>query len=111
MNKKTMKVSLKIAFSILDGRLSTDVGNVYKMLNHIFDAKLMTHQLPVAMKELKRINPEWFKNGVGIINDIKRSNNTDNFEELMKLIDKGFPTYEIELGKVESEIPFLIGSI
>ena len=106
-----MKVSLKTAFSILDGRLSTSIDDVYKMLNHIFDAEFMTHQLPTAMNRLKEINPEWFKNSVSVINDIKNSNNTDDFKELMELIDKGFPTYEIELGKVESKIDFLAGLV
>ncbi len=106
-----MKVTLKTAFSILDGRLSTNMDDVYKMLNHIFDAEFMTHQLPTAMNRLKEINPQWFKNGVNVINDIKNSNNTDDFKELMELIDKGFPTYEIELGKVESKIDFLAGLV
>ena len=39
---ETMKVSLKTAFSILDGRLSTDIGDVYKMLNYIYDENFMT---------------------------------------------------------------------
>jgi len=54
-----MKVSLKKAFSILDGRLSTEMGDVYLMLNYIFDEK--------------------------------------------------FPTLEIELGKLKSDIPFSAG--
>ncbi|MFT6845400.1 MAG: hypothetical protein ACJAUV_001595 [Flavobacteriales bacterium] len=81
------------------------------MLHHIFDAEFMTHQLPAAMNSLKEINPKWFKNGVNVINDIKNSNNTDDFKELIDLIDKGFPTYEIELEKVESKIYFLAGLV
>ena len=36
-----MKVSLKKAFSLLDGRLSTEIGDVYEMLNYIFDENFM----------------------------------------------------------------------
>ena len=104
-----MKVSLKKAFSILDGRLSTEIGDVYEMLNYIFDANFFTHQLPTAMRTLQDKNPEWFQNGVNIINDIKRTNNTDDFAKLMELIDKGFPTYQIELGKIDSKIDFMAG--
>ena len=104
-----MKVSLKKAFSILDGRLSTEIGDVYEMLNYIFDANFFTHQLPTAMRTLQDKNPEWFQNGVNIINDIKRTNNTDDFAQLMELIDKGFPTYQIELGKIDSKIEFMAG--
>ena len=104
-----MKVSLKKAFSILDGRLSTEIGDVYEMLNYIFDANFFTHQLPTAMRTLQEKNPEWFQNGVNIINDIKRTNNTDDFAQLMELIDKGFLTYQIELGKIDSKIEFMAG--
>ena len=104
-----MKVSLKKAFSILDGRLSTEIGDVYEMLNYIFDANFFTHQLPTAMRTLQEKNPEWFQNCVNIINDIKRTNNTDDFAQLMELIDKGFPTYQIELGKIDSKIEFMAG--
>jgi len=104
-----MKVSLKKAFSILDGRLSTEIGDVYEMLNYIYDDSLMTHQLPTAMRRLKELNPKWFSNAVDILNDVKRTNNTDDFAELMNLIDNGFPTFEIELGKVDEKIKFLAG--
>lgn len=106
-----MKVTLKQFFSIGDGRLSTEIGDVYQMLNYIFDDNFMTHQLPTAMRKLKEANPEWFSSGVSIINDIKRSNDTDDFGTLMKLIDEGFPTLEIELGKLKADIPFSAGLV
>ena|SRR5690625_864606 len=106
-----MKVTLKQFFNLADGRLSTEIGDVYQMLNYIFDENFMTHQLPTAMRELQKQNPEWFSNGVSIINDIKRSNDTDDFEKLMNIIDNGFPTLEIELGKLKADIPFLAGLV
>ena len=106
-----MKVSLKKAFSILDGRLSTDIDDVYKMLSYVFEADLHTHQLPTAMRKIQEVNPEWFSNGVNVINDIKRTNDTDDFSELMHLIDTGFPTFEIELGKIDFEIDALAGLV
>lgn len=104
-----MKVSLKKAFAILDGRLSTSIGDVYEMLNYIFDANFFTHQLPTAMRTLREKNPKWFQDGVDIINGIKQTNSTDDFILLMEIIDKDFSDTKIELGKVDSKIEFMAG--
>jgi len=104
-----MKVSLKKAFSILDGRLSTEIGDVYEMLNYIFDENFMTHQLPTAMRRLKEINPGWFERGVFALDEIKRVIGTDDFKQMMETIENNFSHFEIELGKVKADIPFLAG--
>lgn len=106
-----MKVSLKKAFSILDGRLSTNMDDIYEMLNYIFDENFMTHQLPTAMSKLRELNPKWFSDAVSVIDEIKASENTNDFKELMKIIDFGYSTFEIELGKMKSDIPFLAGIV
>jgi len=95
-----MKVSLKKAFSIIDGRLSTNMDDVVEMMNYIFDESFYTHQLPTALATLQLISPEWYKNGVDLINDIKYTNKTGNFEELMEIIDNNFSTHQIELFKI-----------
>ncbi len=106
-----MKVSLKKAFSLLDGRLSTEIGDVYEMLNYIFDENFMTHQLPTAMRKLNEENPKWFSDAVSVIDEIKAIENTDDFQHLMKTIDFGYSSFEIELGKLKSDIPFLAGLV
>lgn len=106
-----MKVSLKKAFSILDGRLSTEIGDVFEMLNYIFDENFMTHQIPSAMKALKEENPQWFKDAVSVIDEIKSIEDTEDFKHLMKVIDFGYKNFEIELGKVNIKIDFLSGLI
>ncbi|TDX83971.1 hypothetical protein [Epilithonimonas xixisoli] len=106
-----MKVTLKKAFSIIDGRLSTEIGDVYEMLNYIFDDNFMTHQLPTAMNRLKELNPNWFSGMVDVLNDVKKTNNTNDFGELIKIIDKSFPAYEFQLGKISSEFSFFDGII
>lgn len=95
-----MEVTLKKAFSILDGRLSTKIEDVYSMLNYIFNDDLMTHQIPSAMTLLSDLNPEWFSESKQLLNDLKHTNNTNDFSELMVLIDKGFPNYKIKLTKI-----------
>lgn len=99
-----MKVSLIKAFSILDGRLSTEIGDVYEMLNFIFSENIYTHQIPTAMRKLKELNPDWFSDGVDAIESIKQNYNTNDFQELMEIINKEFYAYEIELRKVEASI-------
>ena len=102
-----MKVSLKMAFSILDGRLSTNIGDVYTMLNFIFSDSLYTHQLPYAMDRVKALNPYWFAFGLGVIAGIKSKHNTNDYNELMNIIDLEYEDFEIELGKIDEKIPFL----
>lgn len=106
-----MKVSLKKAFSLLDGRLSTEIGDVYEMLNYIFDENFMTHQLPTAMRKLQEVNPKWFADSVSVIDEIKAIENTDDFQHLMKTIDFGYSSFEIELGRLKSDILFLAGLV
>jgi len=106
-----MKVSLKTAFSILDGRLSTEIGEVYKMLNFIFDENFMTHQLPSAMMALKEENPKWFNDGLYILDGIKGKHQTTNFHVLMALIEHEYSSVEIELGKCSRKIDFLAGLV
>lgn len=106
-----MKVSLKKAFSLLDGRLSTEIGDVYEMLNYIFDEKFLTHQLPTAIIKLQEENPKWFADGVKVIDKIKEIENTNDFAHLMKTIDYRYSSFEIELGKLKSDIPFLAGIV
>ncbi len=105
-----MKTPLKIAFSILDGRLSSSIDDVYQMLNYIFTQNFYTHQLPTAMNLLKEKNPKWFVEGVALLDQIKRENNTNDFSGLMKIIDEHYSSTYIILEKIEDEhIPFLAG--
>ncbi len=58
MNKEFTLVQL---FSIVDGRLSTCMDDVYSMLNHIFDTSFYTHELPAAMNILRdKRRPNWY---------------------------------------------------
>lgn len=83
--RNKMRVSLKKAFTILDGRLSTKMDDVYEMLNFIFSENLYTHQIPTAMRKLKELNPDWFSDGVNVVDSIKQNYNTNDFQELNRL--------------------------
>jgi hypothetical protein len=95
-----MKVLLKEAFSLLDGRLSTKMETVYDMLNYIFDTSFMTHELPEAIEKLKELNPEWFRIAVSVIDEIKVTEETNDFEKLMEIMDFGYSKFEVELHKI-----------
>ncbi len=82
MTKKFTTLQL---FSVVDGRLSTTMDDVYAILNHITGDSLMTHHLPVAMDYLKKVNPAWFQE---LHNEIMRINVLcdSDFKSCMKMI-------------------------
>lgn len=98
----TKQFSLKQLFSIVDGRLSTDIGDVYQMLNHIVDDNLMTHHLPVAMKYLKAKGPVWFTQITALIDGVKAVAG-DEFTDIMAIIDSQFPYRFIEVPQLKDE--------
>jgi len=95
-----MTFTLKQAFSLTDGRLSTTLGDIYDMLNFIFSANLFTHQLPEAYDKLKEENPEWFADAVKQLNAIKAIVGND-FDALMKYIDEYHADTRVEFKKIE----------
>ncbi len=107
----TKEFTLLQLFSIIDGRLSTNIGDVYDMLNHITGNDLMTHHLPVAMDYIKKVNPKWFSElkitllNLGItrelafedcVNIINSHNNLFSVPQLTKEEAKGFTDFMIE---------------
>jgi hypothetical protein len=106
-----MKVSLEKAFSILDGRLSTNMEDVYEMLNYIFDTGLFTHQIPEALNTIRKVNPKWFASGVTHLEEIRSIVGTNDFEPLINYIKENYSSsdYDIELGKLNSNIGLLSG--
>lgn len=84
----TKQFSFKQLFSLTDGRLSTNIGDIYSMLNHIYNESFMTHHLPTAMKHLEAKNPQWFADQKAKLAEIKAQAGTDDFPALMDYIDK-----------------------
>lgn len=74
-------------FSVVDGRLSTRIEDVYQILDHVCDDSLMTHHLPVAMRYLAEKNPEWFQDAKSRIDPILLSIGSNQWE----VIAKSFP--------------------
>ncbi len=55
------RFSLLQLFSIVDGRLSTNIDDVYAILNHLTGEALGMVQLLAAKDFLEKVNPGWFK--------------------------------------------------
>lgn len=82
----TKQFNLLQLFSLVDGRLSTTMDDVYLMLNHICDDEsLMTHHLPVAMDYIKEKNPTWLSIVKNTYDTLGCTKETD-FEECVRLI-------------------------
>lgn len=82
----TKKFNLLQLFSLVDGRLSTTMDDVYSMLNHICNTDLMTHNLPVAMNYIKEKNPKWFKEIDQRLTAIKARCQSNTFETVIGYI-------------------------
>lgn len=91
----TKKFNLQQLFSLVDGRLSTDIGDVYEMLNHICDDNLMTHHLPVAGKYLKEKCPTWLKEARIELWGTLGISKATAFEEAMEIVKKNNTVYDI----------------
>lgn len=91
----TKKFNLLQLFSLVDGRLSTTMDDVYSMLNHICDDEsLMTHHLPVAMNYIKEKNPTWFSIVKNTYDTLGCNKETD-FKECVKIIESNNETINI----------------
>ena len=96
-----MEFTIKQLFSVIDGRLSTEMEDVYNILNQATGDKLMTHQIPTAMKFLAEINPKWFEKASIVIDEIKKIVG-DDFNELMVYIDEKLPNYKLNVTTMDS---------
>ncbi len=87
----TKQFTLLQLFSLADGRLSTSMEDVSNMLEHICDAELMTHHLPVAMDYVKNKNPQWLQDVKAKLESIKNIHRAvDIFEATIHLIKEQY---------------------
>lgn len=81
--------TLKQVFSIVDGRLSDTMDDVFQILGEVAgDQSITTTGLMLVMDGIKRKDkPEWYIEAETTINKIKNKVG-NNFEDLMNYIDK-----------------------
>jgi len=90
----TKNFSLIQLFSIADGRLSTNIGDVYEMLNHVCNDDLMTHHLPVAKEYVESKKPKWLQEvkSLLLLHGITKQM---DFKEAMEIIKSDNKTFEV----------------
>ena len=99
-NLENNTFTLKQMFSIVDGRLSTSMDDVYTILNIAADENLTTIALPIIMDRVSEIKPKWYTDALTDLEVIKDKIG-DDFETLMKHLDTVQNTYEVKaLGSV-----------
>jgi hypothetical protein len=95
-------------FSIVDGRMSTSVDDIYDILDTASGTSLMTHNLPTAADYFRKTKPEWYKKAETSIGNLKTSlgdtwNDWSTVENYFKNADSR-ANYEIEVQTIpESE--------
>lgn len=95
----TKKFTLLQLFNVVDGRLSTNIDDVYDILNHVFSTSVWTHEIPAYLEKLRAARPLWFAVIEGELDCLKRIHG-DDFKTLMRVIDQ-------EEMNVEFDIPQL----
>ena len=95
-----MEISFLQAFSIVDGRLATDMTDVKKVLDYIFDMDLPTVGLLASRCALINNKPEWFINFEERLDTIRDITGSDNFKTLMNYIDVVHPDTTITITKL-----------
>jgi len=102
MKKKFTTVQL---FSIVDGRLSTTIAEVFDILNHVCDESLTTSQLPPAFDYIKMKNPKWFQEQKEKLKHI--ANNEFHIDEPKSVGFQSFINYIKKNCNEDIEIPQL----
>ena len=92
----TKKFTLLQLFKVVDGRLSTNIDDVYDILNHVFNTSVWTHQIPAYMNKLKAARPLWFVVIESELDTLKRIHG-DDFKTLMRVIDQEEMNIEFDI--------------
>ena len=82
--------------SLTDGRLATDMDDVYEICSHLVGGRPFTYGLTIAYKALKDANPPWFIELKAKLEEIKKEAGTDDFDTLVELIKEKYnDSYDI----------------
>jgi len=96
-----MEYSLKQLFSIIDGRLSTKIEDVYQILTFYTGNPIYTHELIDVIESIKNNKPDWFINAENKIDEIKLEIGND-FNLLMKEIDENYSNTSFQIRPINS---------
>ena len=88
--KNSALFPLKHLFSIVDGRLSTSISDIQSIFGVYCGRSVFTHELPELIDEVESEKPDWYMQAKGLIEYIKWRKHTDDFVNLMDILDKDF---------------------
>ena len=88
--KNSALFPLKHIFSIVDGRLSTNISDIQVILGVYCGRSVFTHEIPELIDEIKSAKPDWYRQAKGLVDYIKWRHYTDDFVNLMDILDKYF---------------------
>ena len=86
--------TLKQLFSIIDGRLSTKMDDVYSILNTFSGESLTTIALPAICDKVKQVKPKWYLEAKEDLDDVKSLHGND-FNTLMKVLEMSSTKYKV----------------
>jgi hypothetical protein len=96
------KFTLLQLFQIVDGRMTTNIGDIYDILNHVCDTTLYTHHLPVARDFIVKKKPTWYTVVKNTLDTIGATKETP-FSECMDILNR--ENTEIFIPQLRSEFP------
>jgi hypothetical protein len=97
---QTKQVSLLKVFSILDGRLSTNMDDVYDMMNFIFGDGVTTIELLICMDAIERNKPQWYIDGKLFLYGIEKEVGSNDFDAMINHIKTHYSNTYITLTKI-----------
>ena len=99
--KNSALFPLKQLFSIVDGRLSTSISDIQSIFGVYCGRSVFTHELPELIDEIESAKPDWYMQAKGLIDYIKWRNYTDDFVELMDILDKDYSNVFVKVEPIK----------
>jgi len=99
---KSKKFTVWQLFSIVDGRMSTKVDDIYDILDTATGHSLMTHSLPPARAYFVKTRPQWYLEAERKIKVVKDTfaGNWENWEHVSQCSDMPFFTHEVDVVQI-----------
>lgn len=98
-NQKCLEVNFNEACSLIDGEAYTDINNICKMINYMFEIEVMTHEIPYFFKQLKQNRPH-FLNLTLLDLSVLKSEYPDFYQRTYIMFDKKYSNKKVKLYKL-----------
>ena len=92
---------LKHLFSVVDGRLSTSISDIQSIFGVYYGRRVFTHELPELIDDVNSAKPDWYMQAKGLIDYIKWRHYTDDFVNLMDILDKDYSNVFIKVEPIK----------